>query len=188
MSARRAGLGFALGAFALGATFSGGAQAAVISFAPAQLLSAIPFNFSFGGATATYGFTAAATGNGPGAAVQTGGSAQVSTFFGDVTDFGAGATIDQNGQIYSFSAFPTAALIPNSPADDFIGLAFTLSDGLHFGYAEVAGASLVRYGYQSTPGASIVTGAVAPVPEPAAVLMFVTAVAAIAGARRVRRG
>ena len=180
-----AGLHLAAGVLALGFAAMGGAEAAVIQSTANQALTATPFTVSFGGAAAGYGFTAVSTGNGPGAAVQTSGTAQVSSFLAGVADFSAGASIDQTGELYSFSAFPTAATIPNSPADDFIGLAFRLADGLHYGYAEVAGATLVTYGYESTPSASILTGAAAAaVPEPASATLFLAGALGLAAIRR----
>ncbi len=182
MSAR---LTVAAGALVLGIAVAGGAQAAVIRSSVNQALTATPFAVSFGGAAAGYGFTAVSTGNGPGAAVQTSSTAQVSSFFGGVADFSAGASIDQTRELYSFSAFPTAATIPNSPTDDFIGLAFRLADGLHYGYAEVAGATLVAYGYESTPNATILTGATAAaVPEPASTVVFMAGAFGLAMMRR----
>jgi len=182
MSAR---LAATAGALVLGIAVAGGAEAAVIQSSVNQALTATPFTVSFGGAAAGYGFTAASTGNGPGAAVQTNGTAQVSSFLGSIADFAAGSSIDQNGELYSFSAFPAAATIPNSPADDYIGLAFSLSDGLHYGYAEVAGATLVAYGYESTPNATILTGATAAaVPEPASTVMFMAGAFGLAVMRR----
>ena len=182
MSAR---LHLTAGVLALGIAATVGAEAAVIQSTANRALTATPFTVSFGGAAAGYGFTAASTGNGPGAAVQTSGTAQVSSFFGGIADFSAGASIDQTGELYSFSTFPTAATIPNSPADDFIGLAFRLSDGLHYGYAEVAGATLVAYGYESTPNATIRTGATAAaVPEPASMVMFMAGAFGLAAIRR----
>lgn len=187
MSAR--GLALAL---ALVAGGIGGAQAAVISTAANAPLTSAPATVSFGDGMATYTFTAvsgAATGNGPGAAVATGGTALVSSFFGAVTDFGAGSTIDANG-LYGFSAFPSAAVIPNSPANDFIGLAFTLQDGLHYGYAQVFGPTLVGYAYESVPGVGIVTGAMGtptgttPVPEPATFALLGAGLAGLAAVRR----
>ena len=167
-------------------TLAGGAQAKVISVAPNAALTATPFVVSLGGVMAQYAFTAAVTGNGPGAAVATTGTAKVGSFFGDITDFESGAAIDQDGQLYGFTAFPSATVIPNSPADDFIALSFTLADGTHYGYAEVAGPSLVRYGYESTPGASIAAGAV-DVPEPASMALLLAGLTAATFALRRAR-
>lgn len=166
---------------------AGPARAAVVETTADQTLGAQPFAISFGGA-ATYAFTlatAAQTGNGPGAAVSTLGTAQVSSFFGDIADFSAGSTISGTGQIYGFSAFPPPpTVIPNSPSEDFIGLAFTLNDGVHYGYAEVDGPELVSYAYQSTPGAAIVTAEAVAVPEPASIALLVAGIGAIAVVRR----
>ena len=91
-----------------------GARADVVSVFSNAALSTTPFVVSFGGGAATYAFTSASPGGAPGAAVATGGNATVSSFFGGVADFGEGSTIDQNGQIYGFSAFANPAVIPNS--------------------------------------------------------------------------
>lgn len=148
-------------------------------------LSGTPVAIAFGGGAATYDFTAAGTAYGPGAAVATRGTAQIATLGGAVTDFFAGSSIDQTGELYGFSSSPMPGIIPFSAADDFIGLAFTLGDGTHYGYAEVAGPLLVRYGYDSTPGASILTGAAAAaVPEPASVMLLAAGVAGLMVARR----
>ncbi len=173
------------GALALGLAWANGAHAAVISFTPNAALSATPTAISFGNA-ADYAFTAAATNNGPGAAVVTSGTSTVSSFLGAVADFSIGAAINQTGQLYSFSAFPTPAVIPFSTANDFIGLAFNLADGLHYGYAQVAGPTLVNYAFESTPGATILTGAVAAVPEPASLALLLAGVAGAAAAKRRR--
>jgi len=66
MSAR---LAVTAGALVLGIAVAGGAEAAVIQSSANQALTATPFTVSFGGGAAGYAFTAASTGNGPGAAV-----------------------------------------------------------------------------------------------------------------------
>lgn len=184
MSARRLALTLILAVSGVG----GAAQAAVIIVNPLPVpLSSSPFSVVLGSGVATYAFTAATaaeTGNGPGAAVATSGTAQVASIFGSITDFGSGATIDGAG-LYSFSAFPSRTVIPDSPADDFIGLAFTLPDGLHYGYAEVFGPSLVRFAYESAPRVGIVTGATpVVVPEPATLALLAVGLAGVAAVRR----
>lgn len=175
----------AAGAIAAGLGMSGPASAAIVSFTAGAPLTATPVSVSFDPASA-FAFTAASTGNGPGAAVATSGTAKVSSFGGAVTEFFAGSTIDQNGELYSFSAFPTATVLPSSAADDYIGLSFNLADGVHYGYAEVAGSTLVSYAYQTTAGATILTGAVsaAAVPEPASLALLVSGFAGAAALRR----
>ena len=184
-----------IGALAMGSVIAvggaGATQAAVVSAMPNAALSDAPVTVSLGDGAASYAFTSASTGFGPGAAVATSGTAQVATL-GGVADFSAGATIDQTGELYAFAPSPNAATIPFSAADDFIGLAFTLSDGQHFGYAEVDGPTLVSYGYESDPGASILTGAVGPaaVPEPGSALLLAAGLAGLTalacGGRRRR--
>jgi hypothetical protein len=191
MSAR---LGRWAGGLALSLAMAAGgdgiAEAAVVSAMPNATLSGTPVAVSFGSGMASYAFTSASTGFGPGAAVATTGSAQVSNLGGQA-DFGAGASIDQVGEPYNFTPVQTATTIPFSAADDFIGLAFTLGDGLHFGYAEVNGPVLVSYGYESTPGATILTGATGPaaVPEPGTASLLaacLAGLAAVVGCRRYR--
>lgn len=193
MSGQRARKTAGISALALGLAAAGGiagADAAVISTMPDAALSTTPVSISFGGGGAGYDFTAAATGNGPGAAVATSGTAEVSNL-GGLADFSVGSMIDQTGELYNFASFPTATGIPFSATDDYIGLAFTLGDGLHFGYAEVAGPTLVSYAYESTPGTGILTGATAAaVPEPATLALLATGLAGltVAGRRRLRPG
>ena len=182
MSTRRLALALVLAVSGIG----GVARAAVIVVNPLTVsLTTIPYSIVLGGGAATYAFTAATaaeTGNGPGAAVATSGTALVASIFGNITDFGLGATIDGTG-LYSFSAFPSRTVIPNSPADDFIGLAFTLADGLHYGYAEVFGPSLVKFAYESAPGVGIVTGAAA-IPEPTTFALLGVGLVGVVAARR----
>lgn len=132
-------------------------------------LTAAPLAISFGGGAATYTFSSVDTGNGTGAAVATGFNGQVSSFLGGVSDFSAGAAIDGSG-LNEFSAFPSAGVIPNSAADDFIGLSFALPDGVHYGYAEVNGPTLVSYSYNATAGATSTTGMVEAGPQPGLVV------------------
>ena len=130
-----------------------------------QQVMTTPLTISFGGGMAKYTFTTADTGNGTGLAVATGGDGEVSSFLGGVSDFYAGSAID-GSELYGFFAFPTASVIPNSASDDYIGLSFTLADGMHYGYAEVNGSTVVAEGYNATPEALTTTGAVDTGPQP----------------------
>lgn len=184
----------ALGGLALAAGLVAGAQAAVISATFNQSLSAAPVTVSFNG-VGGFQFTAATTGYGPGAGVATTGMGMVTTISGALTDFEAGASIDQTAELYSFSAAPNAAPIPFSAADDFIGLSLTLSDGVHYGYAELLGPSLVGVGFESSPGTSIQTGATGSgtgitltttttTPEPASLVLLASGLAMLSVRRR----
>lgn len=181
-------------ALAFGVAMAGpaDANAAVVTVFTDATLSNVPFVITFGGGVATYAFTVASPGGAPGVAVATTGTATVSSFFGGVADFTEGATIDQNGQLYGFSPFASAAEIPNSPAVDYIGLAYTLPDGRHYGYAQVAGPSLVGYAFEDTSGASITTASITapatPVPEPASFALLLAGMASLAfKGRRTRK-
>ena len=171
----RLGIGQSVRALAIftGLAMAGGmshAQAAVVSFSPAADFTSTNATINFGPATYIFSAIPDAAPGDPPAAVATTGTAQVSNLFG-VADFGSGSIID-GMQLYNFASFSSAAVIPFSAADDFIGLAFTLMDGLHYGYAEVAGTELVSYGYETTVNAGILTGAVAAVPEPATIALL----------------
>lgn len=159
------------------------ASAAVIATTYNQALSATPLTVGFMGANA-FQFTAASTGYGPGAAVATSGAGKVTTLFGSVTDFEAGATIDSTG-LFTFAAYPAATVIPYSAADDFVGLSVALADGIHYGYAEVFGATLVGTGFETAANTAILTGApTTTTPEPASLALLATGLAMLSARRR----
>lgn len=170
----------ALAAWALLGFYSA-ARADVISFNPGTDFSTTPTTISFGSPTAA-SFTLTFLGSNPNDitytvdGVSTGGTGAVNTssFPGpgqQPIPYEVGADIGNNGNT-TFTRFASPAGIAYSLAADFIGIDFTLVDGLHYGYIEVNGPTLVSYAYQSTPGADILTGAQTPVPEPASLPLF----------------
>lgn len=187
-----------VGGMAFSLAFGMTANAAVISSTFNQALTATPATVSFKG-VGGFSFTTITTGYGPGAWVATtGGAAMVTTIAGSVTDFFSGATIDQTGELYGISGVATPQMIPYSATDDFIGLSLTLNDGVHYGYAEVDGPSLVSVGFESTPGATILAGATGTgsgitlntgggtvaTPEPASLLLLLGGLAMVPFGRR----
>ncbi len=167
-----------LATVAAGAVSVPAANAAVVAaYVNGPTLTTAPFTISLPNSTARFTFSAAASPFGPGAAVATTGTGQVSTIFGGIADFFADSTIDGN---LSFAAYPTATLIPFSAADDYVGFSFTQTDGTHYGYAEVFGPSVVKFGYQTSPNTAILTG----VPEPAGFAVLLSGLATLAVSRR----
>lgn len=163
--------------------FHPAAQATIINFSPNTDFSTAPTTIDFGSPTAA-SFTLTYLGYNPDDitytvdGVSTGGNGAVNSsgFPGpgqQPIPYEIDSDIGNNGYTI-FTQFPTPAGIAYSLADDFIGIDFTLTDGLHYGYIEVDGPTLVSYAYESTPGADILTGAVAAVPEPASLPLFLT--------------
>lgn len=171
-----------VGGLAIGALSMASAQAAVVNTVYNRALTSTPVTFSIGGAS--FAFTGATTDYGPGAAVATGGNGQVTTIFGQVADYGSGTVFDGTA---SFASFSSPSIIPFSAADDYIGIAYTAADGLHLGYAEVFGSSLIGIAYQTQANTSItgtsLMGASTNVPEPASVALLITGLA-VAGTAR----
>jgi hypothetical protein len=158
------------------------AKAMVISSMPDVSFASLPATITFGTSSLVFTSIPGTFPGNPPDEVSTTGSAMVTTAYGGVTDFSAGATIDKGPmELYTFAAYTTPAVIPTSAVDDFIGLAFTLGDGIHYGYAEVDGTDLVSYGYESVPGTTILTGAI---PEPATIGVLLSGIALLTGARR----
>ncbi len=180
-SAAAAVIAFGLASAAGGAS----ADAAVISVSdmPPINFSSHPAEITIAGSGLIFSDVTSALPGDPPAQVRTAGSAEVTSLFGGVADFGSGASIDQTGELYTFTSFATASVIPNSAADDFIGFDFTLADGVHYGYAEVTGTDLVGYGFETVANTGIVTGAV---PEPATVALLGSGLLGLAGLRRRR--
>ena len=129
------------------------AEAAIVLTQPDADFSAAPYTISFGAGAATYTFTDIydpSTDPLTVAAVSTGGDATVNSFLGQPIAFQEGALIGATG--YGFSALPAPTGIPYSIAQDSIGLAFSLPDGIHYGFVTTLGPEVTLYGYNTTPG------------------------------------
>ena len=154
--------------------------------------SAHPTTIDFGGGLATYTFTYLGGFGTTVDAVSTGGTAQINyfTFFGQdqPVSFQIDSEIGSTG--YPFKAFPNATGIDYSIAEVFLGLKFTLNDGDHFGFAELAGSNLVGFGFESAVNTPIVAserfGAV-DVPEPLTLSLFSAGLLGAAALRRRKK-
>jgi hypothetical protein len=163
------------------------ARAAIVFSQPDGDFSAAPYTLSFGGGAATYTFTDIYD---PSidpltvAAVSTGGVAMVNSFGGQPIAFQLGTVVGATG--YEFAPLPTPTGIPFSIAEDSIGLEFSLSDGIHYGFVTTLGPEVIQYGYNTTPGGLITIG----VPEPATWVMVMVGfgiLGAAAGVSAVRK-
>jgi PEP-CTERM motif len=169
MGYRTAAISVALLAFSAGA-----ANAANVVFYPGTDFSSNPATISFGGGAASYTFSYINDGY-TADAVSTAGTGLInsSTFPGpgpQPIPFELGTFIGDNGYD-TFTAFPSPAGIDYSIAEDSIGIAFQLADGIHYGYVTTLGPEILQYGYNDTVGASIATGAGVPEPTTWALLL-----------------
>ncbi len=111
------------------------------------------------------------------------GPVKPTTYFDPIR--GSGHLIfDSMGQYSGFTNAP----IPYSATPSFIGLALTLGDGTHYGYAEFAGTYLQTYAFETDPGIGIdAAGAVAAVPEPASMALMLAGLGAMGVTLRRRK-
>jgi hypothetical protein len=177
-------LGLAIGIWTVA---QAGAEAAVVLTRPNADFNAAPYTISFGGGAATYTFTDIydpSTDPLTVAAVSTGGSALVNSVLGQPIPLQLGTIVGATG--YGFAPLPAPAGIPDSIAEDSIGLEFSLADGIHYGFVTTLGPEVIQYGYNTTPGSLIAIGA----PEPATWVLLIVGfgiLGAAAGATAVRK-
>ncbi len=184
-------------ALALGLVCMTSAQASVVSSSATADLTNSNFTFNIANGAASYSFAKGPNaGFGFNAAVKTGGSGLVAS---NPEIFGGGpaayftqdrAPLVPDG-VGAFKAFESFATIDYSSTDAYLALAFDLSDGRHYGYAEVSGTQFLGYGYETVAGMSIRAGAVGgpvPVPEPGSLGMLALGLALVgAGTVAARR-
>ena len=70
-------------------------------------------------------------------------------------ELASGAIVDSGSR---YSAYPNPEPIPYTPGVEELGLAYALPDGVHYGYAELSGTTLVGYGTDEQPAAAITAG------------------------------
>lgn len=175
------------------------AQASIIGASPNANLSGSPFTINIQDQAS---FTFYANGNlYNGIDVTTGGSGLVTSIGQPFnpepqpTSFKRGAPIGDY-KLAGFAGYSSPATIPFTFGGTFLGLKFTLSDGIHFGYVKVGTfktPTLFQYAYNSVVGESIATGApitqplpTTAVPAPPMVLLFALGLSLL-GVGMVRR-
>ena len=112
----------------------------------------------------------------------------------DYTSYSAGSATPENNFGGDFITAPTARPIDYSLADAYVALRFGSGAQTFYGYAEVAGNTLLRFAYNDAAGGSLATGqsitAALPssaVPEPATWGMFIVGFGFIGAAARRRK-
>lgn len=126
--------------------------------------------------------------------VQTSGSAQIfslgAPFFSQPTPTSYFTESNGSfgpGQLGFFASYSTPAAIPFSLSDGLVGFGFTLSDGLHYGYAQLGGSFLTGFSFEDQAGAGVPFGQISAVPEPGVWAMMIAGFALVGSALRRRR-
>ena len=147
-----------------------------------------PISFTLGDST----FTFSATGDwfAP-TAVQTGGTGEINTIFGQPTTYFVDRGTVTFGASDQYAGFSSPTTISYSNGDNFIGLRATDGTNVYYGFAYTTDNMLNSYGFETTPGASstaTVAGAPAgAVPEPASWALMLGGFGLVGGAMRARR-
>lgn len=157
------------------------ASATIVGFTPDALFGTKGYTVTLLDGS-TYTFSAIPVNSGDSlyraAALATTGSATAygGGFIGgaDYTSYSAGSATPANNFGGDFISAATARPIDYSLADTFVALRFGTGSSVYYGYAEVAGSTLVSFAYNDVAGGSITTGQAitgafpSAVPEPAA--------------------
>lgn len=182
----------ALRGAALAALFSTVAVPALaaVTFVPVNIdVSVAPFTYDFG-AGGSLTFDNNTSGFASEIGVQTAGSAQVFSVFGEPSLFQPFATtLFPSQQLGSFASFAVSTPVDFSLSSGSIGFKFTLGDGDRFGIARTNGSVVAGLFIQNTPGADIgldVSQGVA-VPEPTTWALMIFGFGAIGSVLRRRR-
>lgn len=147
-----------------------------------------PISFTLGDST----FTFSGTGDwfNP-TAVQTSGTGEVNTIFGQPTTYFVDRGTVTFGPSNQYAGFASPTTISYSNGDNFIGLRATSGADVFYGFAYTTGDVLNSYGFETTSGATItatVSGAPAgAVPEPASWALMLTGFGLAGSAMRLRR-
>ena len=163
---------------------------AAVSYVPVNVdVSVAPFTYDFGvGGALTFDNNTSGFASELG--VQTTGSAQVFSVFGQPSLFQPFATtLFPSQQLGSFASYATSTPVNFSLASGSIGFKFTLADGDHFGFARTDGALIAGLFIQGTPGADLGLDSQggAAVPEPSTWALLIVGFGATGAALRRRR-
>ena len=183
------------------ATFLAAVAVAALSITPAMAvpffvtanadLASSPYSFAFGANQFTFSYTGDIFNP---VAVQTGGDAAVNSFGGFLgipvspTSYFVDRGTVSFGPGMSFASFPTAATVPYSNGQNFIGLRATLSGEDYYGFAYTTDNIFDGFGFETTAETPIIASTALGVPEPASWAMFIGGFGLVgAGLRRRTR-